>query len=77
MKLLLDTHALLWFVLRDPHLSAGGQSAIANPDHQILISVASLWEIAIKISTGKYILADPFEPFWSALLIYSLNSIMI
>lgn len=64
MRLLLDTHALLWFVLEDPRLSIDSQSVITNPNNQILVSIASLWEIAIKISIGKYQLSDPFESFW-------------
>ncbi|MGF1575027.1 MAG: type II toxin-antitoxin system VapC family toxin [Cyanophyceae cyanobacterium] len=64
MRLLLDTHALLWFVLEDPRLSIASQSVITNPNNQILVSIASLWEIAIKISIGKYQLSDPFESFW-------------
>ena len=63
MRLLLDTHALLWFVLEDPRLSIDSQSVITNPNNQILVSIASLWEIAIKISIGKYQLSDPFESF--------------
>jgi PIN domain nuclease of toxin-antitoxin system len=55
MKLLLDTHAFLWW-LSDPKLLATpAAAAIADPQNQVLISVAVLWEIAIKRAIGKLI----------------------
>ena len=63
MKLLLDTHAFLWFITNDPKLSATAKSAIADPNNEILVSPASYWETAIKISVGKYPLHAPFETF--------------
>lgn len=53
MRLLLDTHALLWVLEKSPQLSAKAVAAIFNPDAQIFVSVASLWEITIKSSKGK------------------------
>lgn len=64
MKLLLDTHAFLWFVLDDPKLSSPARDAIASESNEILVSPASYWEIAIKISLGKYRLSTTFEQFW-------------
>lgn len=63
MKLLLDTHAFLWFVLDDPRLSPRAKGAIADPANEILISPASYWEMAIKISTGKLALTQPYLTF--------------
>lgn len=63
MNLLLDTHALLWHYLDDPQLSAGARGAIVDPANRILISAGSHWEIAIKLSTGKYTLHVPFPDF--------------
>ncbi len=63
MRVLLDTHAFLWFVTDDPKLGAVGRATIADPDHEILFSPASYWEIAIKVSLGKYPLSVPFETF--------------
>jgi PIN domain nuclease of toxin-antitoxin system len=63
MRLLLDTHALLWFALNDPQLSSTALSHIVDPANQKLVSPASYWEIAIKIGTGKYLLAQPYEDF--------------
>lgn len=52
MNLLLDTHALLWWLEDNPALSNEARAAISNePD--IFVSAASVWEIAIKESTGK------------------------
>jgi len=55
MRLLLDTHAFLWFILDDPQLSESAKNIIADPVHEIVISPASYWQIAIKIKLGKYL----------------------
>jgi PIN domain nuclease of toxin-antitoxin system len=65
MRLLLDTHAWLWFVLGDNSLSPTARALIENPAHDKLVSPASYWETAIKISTGKYALPQPFDQFIS------------
>jgi PIN domain nuclease of toxin-antitoxin system len=61
MILLLDTHAFLWFVLNDRQLSQVACDLITNPLNNLLISPVSYWEIAIKISIGKYKLPGAFE----------------
>jgi PIN domain nuclease of toxin-antitoxin system len=63
MRVLFDTHALLWFVLGAPQLSATAASCILDPANTKLVSPASYWEIAIKISLGKYDLAEPYVDF--------------
>jgi PIN domain nuclease of toxin-antitoxin system len=63
MRLLLDTHALLWFLLKDSQLSNTALSVIADPNNQIEVSPASYWELAIKISSGKYGLQQPYQSF--------------
>jgi PIN domain nuclease of toxin-antitoxin system len=60
MKLLLDTHALLWFIGNDPQLSAPARENIENPAHEKFVSAASLWEIAVKLSLEKLKLPRPF-----------------
>ena len=60
MKLLLDTHALLWFIGNDPQLSATARENIENPAHEKFVSAASLWEIAVKLSLEKLKLPRPF-----------------
>jgi PIN domain nuclease of toxin-antitoxin system len=63
MKLLLDTHAFLWFVWNHKNLSSTAQNGIADPRNTVLFSAASHWEIAIKASVGKLKLTAPFKDF--------------
>lgn len=59
MDLLLDTHALLWFAEGNERLSREARRAIEATGGQRLLSVASAWEIAIKVSLGKLTLDRP------------------
>jgi PIN domain nuclease of toxin-antitoxin system len=68
VRLLLDTHTLLWYALADPKLSATAQGLILDPANEILISPASYWEIAIKVSIKKLALHQPYEDFLNACL---------
>lgn len=61
MRVLLDTHSFLWFISGSPNLSATARSLIEDSSNQPYLSVASLWEIAIKVSIGKLSLGQPFE----------------
>ncbi len=61
MKLLLDTHAFLWFMSGDATLSKAARSAIEDENNDVFVSPASLWEIAIKIGVNKLTLREPFE----------------
>ena len=61
MKLLLDTHALLWFIAGSSQLSATARNLIEDAANEKYVSIASLWETAIKISIGKMTLAAPFD----------------
>jgi PIN domain nuclease of toxin-antitoxin system len=63
MNLLLDTHAFLWFIASDARLSRQAQELIETPANRRLLSMASLWEMAIKVSLGKLTLAQPFDEF--------------
>jgi PIN domain nuclease of toxin-antitoxin system len=63
MNILLDTHAFLWFVNDDPQLSDAAKRLIEDETSQPFLSVASLWEMAIKISLGKLTLKQPYEVF--------------
>jgi PIN domain nuclease of toxin-antitoxin system len=51
--LLLDAHALLWWLADDPTLDPQARSAIADPTNSVLVSAATVWEIAIKRAMGK------------------------
>ena len=61
MRVLLDTHALLWFLAEDPRLSRRAHGLLTDPTNDVLLSVGSLWEIVIKASLGKLPLPGPFE----------------
>lgn len=63
MRLLLDTHSFLWFLLNDPQLSETAKTLIGDASNDIEVSPVSAWEIAIKISLGKYTLTEPYEVF--------------
>jgi len=56
MKLLLDTHALIWLISGNSKLSEAAKEAFLNQDNKLFFSKASLWEITIKISLGKLVL---------------------
>ena len=75
MNVLLDTHAFLWFVGDSPRLSDKAKTLIEAEDSQPFLSIASLWEMAIKVSLGKLKLEQPFETFISQQL--TLNGIGI
>ena len=63
MQLLLDTHVFLWWVEDAPDLSARSRRAIADPRNECWFSLASCWEMAIKLSLGKLKLPSPIERF--------------
>lgn len=71
MNLLLDTHALLWWLDDSPALSRAARAAIADGGNLVFVSAASIWEIRIKVALGKLeipsgfrevLLAQPFLP---------------
>lgn len=62
-RLLLDTHAFLWWVDDAPSLPAKARAAIADGENECYLSLASCWELAIKSSLGKLRLARPVERF--------------
>lgn len=70
MKVLLDTHALIWWLFDDPKLPTTARETISNPHHEVLVSSASAWEVATKHRLGKLPeagdLPDRFEHYVSA-----------
>ena len=58
MKVLLDTHAILWWLIDDKRLSRPARAIIENSSHVRLVSYASMWETAIKMSGGKLAVKD-------------------
>jgi PIN domain nuclease of toxin-antitoxin system len=63
MRLLLDTHAFLWFIAGSSSISSTARSLIEDTSNQPLLSMASIWEMAIKQSLGKLNLSRPFDVF--------------
>jgi len=62
VQLLLDTNVLLWWLSDDRKLGRGARDTIANPDNEVLVSAASVWEVAIKAALGRIeIELDDFE----------------
>ncbi|MCW5851760.1 MAG: type II toxin-antitoxin system VapC family toxin [Anaerolineae bacterium] len=63
MKFLLDTHSFIWFVEGNPALSENARQLIEEPTNEAFLSLASVWEMAIKVSLGKLHLSQPFDLF--------------
>ncbi len=61
MTLLIDTHTFIWFSENNPQLSLGSRKAIESPDNIRYVSMATFWELAIKLSIGKLKLAQPLS----------------
>jgi PIN domain nuclease of toxin-antitoxin system len=61
MRLLLDTNVLLWHIAGSSRMSEHVRDVIAAPDAELFVSMASLWEIAIKVGLGKLTLSAPFS----------------
>ncbi len=61
MTYLLDTQTLLWALEESPRLSPKARSLMVDPANTLMVSIASLWEIAIKVSIGKLDLAQPLH----------------
>jgi PIN domain nuclease of toxin-antitoxin system len=68
MKLLLDAHALLWFLDDDPKLSPVAKAALVDPANERWVSPISLVEIALKVRLGKLPLSAPFGVLFPAQL---------
>ncbi len=69
MKLLLDAHALLWFLADDPLLSVTARAALVDPANERWLSPISLVEIALKVRLGKLPLSAPFGVLFPAQLV--------
>jgi PIN domain nuclease of toxin-antitoxin system len=63
MRILLDTHIFLWFISGDIQLSTDVRDAIRNPDNEVYLSSASVWEAVVKYQLGKLPLPEPPETY--------------
>ena len=61
MRLLLDTHALVWWWTNDSRLSRKARQTMLDPEHEVLVSAASVWEIATKQRIGKLVMPQGFS----------------
>lgn len=67
MKYLLDTHIFLWWLVEDSKLSLEFKSIISNPKNIVFLSVASVWEISIKVAIKKLNLKVPLNDLFTNL----------
>ncbi len=77
MKVLLDTHVLLWFHASDPRLSRNVLATIEAKENECWYSLVSLWEIAIKYNLGKLKLADDLPSTFRAMGGSNLNRLSL
>jgi PIN domain nuclease of toxin-antitoxin system len=63
VNLVLDAHTLLWWVWNDPRLSTTAKASITDPSNKCLISIATCWEISIKVGLKKLNLGEPATTF--------------
>jgi PIN domain nuclease of toxin-antitoxin system len=63
MKVLLDTHAFLWWITDDDRLGQRARKVIADGSHDVFFSAASAWEIAVKAGLGRLRVTDDLERF--------------
>jgi PIN domain nuclease of toxin-antitoxin system len=61
MRLLLDSHVLIWYVDQDYRLSASARDAITDPFNDLLLSTGTIWEIGIKVGLKKLSLSIPYR----------------
>jgi PIN domain nuclease of toxin-antitoxin system len=71
MKLLLDTHVLIWLVEGTDNLSQAARQAIEDEDNSLHLSIVSLWEMTIKTSLGKLQLKIPLDRIMESYIIPS------
>jgi PIN domain nuclease of toxin-antitoxin system len=63
VKLLLDTHAFLWYITEDSRLSESAANAIRQKSNEVFLSVVSVWEILVKHQLGKLPLPGPADDY--------------
>lgn len=60
MRLLLDSHVVLWAMSSPEHLRGSTRSAIISPENEVFVSAATLWELQLKVAKGKLVLPPDF-----------------
>jgi PIN domain nuclease of toxin-antitoxin system len=69
MRILLDTHAIVWWATGDKRLSRRARVAIADPNTEVFISIASAWEIQLKATLQKITLSESVDALYRSLII--------
>lgn len=69
MNILLDTHTFIWFIENHQSLDRHARAVIEDSRSTVFLSIASVWEMAIKVSLNKLHLTEPFQSFIPAQLI--------
>ncbi|NJM67743.1 MAG: type II toxin-antitoxin system VapC family toxin [Acaryochloris sp. RU_4_1] len=77
MNLLLDTHTTLWYLQDSPNLSSSMGEILEETEHKLYLSIASLWEIAIKCGLGKLDLDYSFQDFPDLLMHFDIKILPI
>lgn len=77
MRYLLDTHSVIWYLESSPKLSKHAQTLIEDGSNQCFVSVASLWEMAIKIALDRLELLTEFEKMQELLIMNSFEILPI
>jgi PIN domain nuclease of toxin-antitoxin system len=72
MRVLIDTHSVIWYVDQDHLLSSTAHAATTDPANDLLLSAASVWEVAIKVGLGKLALSLQYRQ-WMAKAIADLS----
>ena len=68
MRLLLDTHAFLWWINPHERLSPAARDILATGVDEVFVSAVTPWEVAIKATLGRFIMAEPLGPFFARAL---------
>ena len=69
MRILLDTHAIIWWATGDERLSRKARVTIADPETEVFMSIASAWEIQIKASLAKITLNESVDALSRSLIV--------
>ena len=77
MRYILDTHTLIWYFEDNSELSFKAKSIIEDIDNEIFVSMASLWEIGIKVGLGKLIIPFDIDEIMARIRKESMNMITI
>ncbi len=78
MRVLLDTHAFLWWITDDPKLSPRAGEIIKNMDNEVFVSAASGWELVIKTQLGRLKISEnPVDFIWEQIQLNAFQSLAI